>query len=129
MPELQLLKDKIIEEVSLKDLLEAINIKIEILYDRDHQIGHSYFLKVNDVEGLKFIWYYEIIPLMQEYFYGDWAKIKEVIGPAFIDEINIAGVFKNNDFDVDNKNYKIKSLEDRQFIEAIKELALKKQNE
>jgi 5-methylcytosine-specific restriction endonuclease McrBC GTP-binding regulatory subunit McrB len=129
MPEPELLKDNIIEGVPLKDLLEALNIKIEILYDRDHQIGHSYFLRVNDVEGLKFTWYYEIIPLMQEYFYGDWAKIKEILGPDFIDEINTAGVFKNNDFDVDKKNYKIKSLEDDQFIEAIKELALKKQNE
>ena len=129
MPEPEVLNDKIIEGVSLKDLLKAINIKIEILYDRDHQIGHSYFLKVNDVEGLKFTWYYEIIPLMQEYFYGDWAKIREVIGPDFIDEINTAGIFKNKDLDVDEKNYKIKSLEDDQFIEAIKELALKKQNE
>ena len=66
---------------------------------------------------------------MQEYFYGDWAKIREVLGSDFIDEISTAGVFKNNDFDVDKKNYKIKSLEDNQFIEAIKELALKKQNE
>ena len=129
MPEPEVLNDKKIAGVSLTDLLEALNRKIEILYDRDHQIGHSYFLKVNDVEGLKFTWYYEIIPLMQEYFYGDWAKIREVLGSGFIDEINIASVFKNNDFDVDKKNYKIKSLEDNQFIEAIKELALKKQNE
>jgi len=129
MPEPEVLNDKKIAGVSLTDLLEALNRKIEILYDRDHQIGHSYFLKVNDVEGLKFIWYYEIIPLMQEYFYGDWAKIREVLGSDFIDEISTAGVFKNNDFDVDKKNYKIKSLEDNQFIEAIKELALKKQNE
>ncbi len=48
-----------------------------------------------------------------------WAKISEVLGSDFIDEINT----------VEKKNYKIKSLEDDQFMEAIKELALKKQNE
>src|SRR3989304_7340421 len=122
MPAPELLKDNIIEDVSLKDLLTAINQKIEILYDRDHQIGHSYFLKVsNNIEDLKFTWYYEIIPLLQEYFYGDWAKIKEVIGLDFI-ETSEAKI-NNDDIDADRKIYKIKNIDNEQeFIQALKGL-------
>jgi 5-methylcytosine-specific restriction protein B len=56
----------------LKKLLETINTKITLLKDRDHRIGHSYFLNVKDIDDLRFVWYNEIIPLLMEYFYNDW---------------------------------------------------------
>jgi hypothetical protein len=68
-------------------LLETINNRIEKLLDRDHLIGHSYFLmaKGEDAEA-KLIdsFYRNIIPLLQEYFYGDYAKIGAVLGSGFV---------------------------------------------
>lgn len=59
-------------------LLSAMNQRIEFLYDRDHTIGHSYLLSVHDLDSLENAFRYNIIPLLQEYFYGDWEKIQLV---------------------------------------------------
>jgi 5-methylcytosine-specific restriction endonuclease McrBC GTP-binding regulatory subunit McrB len=70
-----------------KDILRTINQRIEKLLDRDHLIGHSYFLKKaeQDTEGkLMDSFYRNIIPLLQEYFYGDYAKIGAVLGAGFV---------------------------------------------
>ena len=74
--------------ISLKELLETINKRIEILLDRDHTIGHSYFIKLkeNDIIGLKNAFKNNIIPLLQEYFYGDYEKIGLVLGKGFFNE-------------------------------------------
>lgn len=125
MPEPGVLKDKIINGISLTELLTRINEKIEVLYDRDHQIGHSYFMKVNNIDDLKFTWYYEIIPLMQEYFYGDWTKVREIIGKAFIEETGVSGIIKNTDIapDPDKKICKIIKIDDNKaFINALVKL-------
>ncbi len=61
-------------------LFETINKRIEILYDRDHQIGHSYFLDVKSPIDLKNTFLDNIIPLLQEYFYEDWEKLCAVMG-------------------------------------------------
>ena len=65
------------------DLLSSINQKITTLYDRDHQIGHSYLMRMSEAadaeeatELLIFTWYHEIIPLLQEYFYDAPAKLR-----------------------------------------------------
>ncbi|MEA2035187.1 MAG: AAA family ATPase [Euryarchaeota archaeon] len=58
------------------NLLKTINQKIISNYGRDHQIGHSYMIKLKDAKSrdkaikiLHFAWYHEIIPLLQEYYY------------------------------------------------------------
>lgn len=70
-------------ELDLVELLRVINDRIEILLDRDHLIGHSYFMKVNSPESLKDAFSKQIIPLLQEYFYGDYGKISLVLGEGF----------------------------------------------
>ncbi|MCB9232104.1 MAG: AAA family ATPase [Bacteroidia bacterium] len=67
----------------LQWLLETINRRILKLLDKDHLIGHSYFLGIKSLEGLKMVFHNKIIPLLQEYFFGDFAKIGLVIGPGF----------------------------------------------
>lgn len=80
MPNEKLLA-KDIEGINLQLLLKTINERIEFLFDREHTIGHAYFIKEDlNFEGLVFIMKNKIIPLLQEYFYGDWEKIELVLG-------------------------------------------------
>jgi len=70
--------------INFESLLENINFRIEKLLDKDHQIGHSYFMCVTNLEDLKSVFYNKIIPLLQEYFYGDFGKIGLVLGDSFV---------------------------------------------
>lgn len=72
--------------INFKSLLKTINKRIEILLDREHTIGHSFFLNVNDEGDLRDTFRNSIIPLLQEYFYGDYEKIRLIIGDDFFDE-------------------------------------------
>lgn len=82
-PKPDLLSKKTIGEISLEKLLDTLNKRIEKLLNKDHQIGHAYFLNVNSIEDLRFTFFNKIIPLLQEYFYGDYAKIGLVLGKDF----------------------------------------------
>ncbi|MAO41928.1 MAG: hypothetical protein CMF32_00570 [Leeuwenhoekiella sp.] len=72
----------------LDRILQTINTRIEVLLDRDHTIGHSYFFKVkeatNKEKALKKVFKDNIIPLLQEYFYGDYSRIGLVLGEGFV---------------------------------------------
>ncbi len=73
--------------INLRRLLSTINSRLERLTDRDHRIGHAYFINVTDddtVGELRAIFRNQMIPLMQEYFYGDWSRIGLVLGSRFI---------------------------------------------
>jgi len=72
-------------------VLEKVNDEILEKYDRDHQIGHSYFVKLikettqeGACEALEFIWYHEVMPLLQEYFYDSPKKLSEILGKDFV---------------------------------------------
>lgn len=75
--------------VNLEKMLESINFRIEKLLDKDYRIGHSYFMNIenrrNPLAELKVIFKNKILPLLQEYFYGDWGKIILVVGKNFVD--------------------------------------------
>ena len=60
-------------------LLDAMNRRIAVLLDREHQIGHTYFLRVNTLPALASTFRNRIMPLLQEYFYDDWEKIQAVL--------------------------------------------------
>lgn len=87
MPDYEVLKELVVDGAKVDDMLQKINERIEYLYDRDHQIGHAYFmslLKATSGEEAKAeldnIFRNKIIPLLQEYFYDDWEKIRLVLG-------------------------------------------------
>ncbi len=79
MPDYSLLKDKKINGIKIDKILETINKRIECLYDRDHTIGHSYFLDIKSTEELSDVFRNRIIPLLCEYFYDDWEKIRLIL--------------------------------------------------
>lgn len=93
-PKPQLLGGKEFEglnlDIDLPRILKTINERIELLIDKDHMIGHSYFFSLigsDDCEAeLQSIFYDKIIPLLEEYFYGDFGKIGLVLGEAFVDK-------------------------------------------
>lgn len=72
--------------ILLSELLERINSRIELLLDKDHKIGHSYFINVKDERELKNVFKNKILPLLQEYFYGDFGKIGLVLGNGFVND-------------------------------------------
>jgi 5-methylcytosine-specific restriction protein B len=75
----------IIKGIDLSALLDVINRRIEKLLDKDHMIGHSYFLSIDTLSGLKSTFQNKVIPLLQEYFYGDYGKIGLVLGVGFFE--------------------------------------------
>lgn len=115
------------KEINICSLLSTINKRIEVLYDREHTIGHAYFiglLKEPTLSNLAKILKKKVIPLLQEYFYDDYEKIRfvladnqvEYIDYIFIKEDKIDQDLFGGDFDVDEK--KTYTLNDKAFNEA-----------
>ena len=116
MPNTELLKDMEVTKnnitINIGELLKSINDRIEVLYDREHTIGHSYFLeleKEQTKEKLGYIFEKRIIPLLSEYFYSDWSKIKLVLNDKPIDDCN---------FEIIKEKYIPKSLENSNIKKA-----------
>lgn len=84
MPEYSDLKE--VADINIGEILKTINERIEYLYDRDHTIGHAYFINVSDLKTLANVFKNKILPLLQEYFYDDWEKIRLVLGDSQKDE-------------------------------------------
>ena len=57
-----------------------MNQRITYLYDREHQIGHSYFLGIATYEELERVFRGKVLPLLQEYFCDDWERVQMVLG-------------------------------------------------
>lgn len=74
---------KVNDRIDLARLLEVINKSINEQLDRDHRIGHSYFMDIVNLSDLYNVWYYKIIPLLLDYFYNDINTLKNIIGPKF----------------------------------------------
>ena len=72
-----------VEDISIKDMLTRMNERIRVLYDREHTIGHAYFIPLKQnptIETLAAIFEHSIMPLLQEYFFDDYEKIRLVLG-------------------------------------------------
>lgn len=77
-----------IGSIDLVQLLNAINQRIEKLIDKDHKIGHAYFMEDTTEEALNNTFHNKVIPLLQEYFFGDFGKIGLVLGNSFVEKVN-----------------------------------------
>ena len=122
MPNSSLLENLVVDGIKIDNLLETINKRVEYLYDRDHTIGHAYFMSLENLETkedkkaeLENIFRNKIIPLLQEYFYDDWEKVRLVLGDGFVEKIEV----KSDIFDeelIKDSEY----LEEEKFIYNIK---------
>lgn len=116
-------------KIDMSLLLSTINKRIEKLLDKDHQIGHSYFMCVSNLEELRMVFQNKIIPLLQEYFFGDFGKIGLVLGKGFFDAVEPVQENLFADFDdydasefAERPVYRLKNiskLSDEEFNEAI----------
>lgn len=123
MPPKSALLKTAIGDVNLNDLLDTINKRIVYLSDQDHQIGHSYLMKVNNEGELKETFKNKIIPLLKEYFYNDFDKIRLILGEGFVEKDNERPVYAVNDHqELPKDNFTIKPINDEfNIIEAIKQ--------
>ena len=95
-----------ISDINVVEILKTINDRIEKLIDKDHKIGHSYFLNIKTESDLKDAFKGKVIPLLEEYFFGDFGKISLVLGSSFItkgtkSEVKFA---KTNEYDTSIAN-------------------------
>jgi len=124
MPNLEVLEEiEDIDSINIKTLLKKINERIEYLYDRDHTIGHAYFMSLKDEKviakrvELDNIFRNKVIPLLQEYFYDDWEKIKMVLGSGFILKEKVEPKTIFNQEDIKDSDY----IEEEKYQYSIKE--------
>lgn len=105
-PKPELLRFEIEGQIDPARLLRSINLRLEKLRDRDHCIGHAYLLpleKEPTLDALKSVFRSSILPLLQEYFFGDWGKIGLVLGRDFVRKRD-AGLIALADFPHDDRD-------------------------
>lgn len=88
LPKASLLEGHVINGINLKQLLVTLNERIEMLYDSEHTLGHAFFIPIiqnaDDEDAafdrLRRVMKNKVLPLLEEYFYNDWQKIRLVLG-------------------------------------------------
>jgi 5-methylcytosine-specific restriction enzyme B len=107
--------------VPLGKLLTALNQKLEAYLDRDHQIGHSYLMNLETVVDLRFAWEHKVMPLLQEYFYGDGEKLLAILGSKFIQSEPVK--LGDGDSADERTIYRVQTIQDdARFVQALVEL-------
>ena len=83
MPDSSVLEGIQVEGISISQLLTTLNRRIEVLFDREHTLGHAFFTPLRQsptLSTLGAIFRDRIVPLLQEYFYDDYDKVRLILG-------------------------------------------------
>jgi 5-methylcytosine-specific restriction enzyme B len=123
MPNSELLGD--LCGVDLRRVLTTLNERIASVLGRDHQIGHSYFLKLADAAHLHFVWYNRVLPLLQEYFYNDSERLHAILGDSFLEQRKIREKDGRLSEFVDNESpqYEFKQLSPDELVSLLTKFA------
>jgi 5-methylcytosine-specific restriction endonuclease McrBC GTP-binding regulatory subunit McrB len=81
-PRADLLRGVEVDGIRVDELLSVMNQRIEALLDRDHCLGHAYFMPLRQtptLDALAHIVRHQVLPLLQEYFFDDWQRIQWVL--------------------------------------------------
>ncbi|MCM3513318.1 MAG: AAA family ATPase [Carnobacterium sp.] len=94
----------IIDTVDVAEILDILNKRIRVLYDREHTLGHAFFINNQSMEDLQKTFENKILPLLQEYFYDDFRKIKAILNDSHeiyirTEKESLADVFDTNILD------------------------------
>lgn len=113
--------------IHLERMLKVMNERIELLLNKDYCIGHAYFMDLHNLEQIKAVFEHRIIPLLKEYFFGDYAKIGLVLGQAFLKarKLNPMDVFADFEHEyahelADKQLYEIRAMEELTEVDFIR---------
>ncbi len=101
-----------VDQIDIGKALDGLNRQIEFLFDRDHQIGHAYFMECTTRAELESVMREKVIPLLVEYFYEDWSKIWSVLGEpeggegAFLRREKLAAPNPNEDSEFEAERWR-----------------------
>jgi 5-methylcytosine-specific restriction protein B len=73
---------ELVKNANAKNMMEKLNSYITNTLGEDYQLGHSYFMKVQNDDDLEFIKEYKIKPLLEEYFYAEDKSVDEILKEA-----------------------------------------------
>lgn len=97
--------------IDLNKLLLTLNSRIEFLLDKDHLIGHAYFMNLVDKNDLVAVFRNKLLPLLEEYFYGDYHKIQLVLGDKGTNKPDDFKIIRLKEISTDMKRF-------RQFVDG-----------
>ena len=101
-----------VDGIGIARALDGLNRRIEFLFDRDHQIGHAYFMECTTRAQLDGVMREKIIPLLNEYFYQDWSKIWRALSEpesgegSFLRREKLAGLAPNEDSEFEPERWR-----------------------
>lgn len=122
MPDAEVLEGIEVDGINISAMLRKMNERIAVLFDREHTIGHAYFIGLKDnlnMEKLASIFKNKVIPLLQEYFYEDYERIRLVLADNQVSEnekqfiiaetVDATALFGNSEIDIvdETKRYMI----------------------
>lgn len=114
MPQPDLVTEDL-EGIDLRKILQVMNQRIEALYDREHTLGHAFLMNVDSLKGLQQAFKNKILPLLEEYFYDDWQKIRWVLGASadnFYQRQSFGHLFTDADAPNDIEKFQRNNLDD-----------------
>lgn len=84
LPDSDLLEGRTVGALALDAFLDGLNDAIRQKFGRDKQIGHALFFQNGEVidtpEDFAAVFRYELLPLLQEYLFEDYAALADLVG-------------------------------------------------
>lgn len=110
--------------VKMREVFQRLNSKIELLLGSEFCLGHSYFDldTVKDVDGLRANWFGQVLPLLQEYLFDDWVKLKALV-PAFVKSETVKGLGEEMSVRTECHRFVGDSMSDVEFCDAMNSIA------